>query len=86
MAGGITAPALGGPMCVERMTGGGAIGPAALVAGGPPGISGLDIQVHERDFDFTTYTMPILGNFRIFICIEARRMSPTSPPPPPPKS
>ena len=46
MAGGITVPALGRPTGVERMTGGGATGPVALVAGGPPGISGLDI--HEN--------------------------------------
>lgn len=43
MAGGITTLALGRPICAERMTGGGATGPGALIAGGPPGISGLDI-------------------------------------------
>lgn len=43
MAGGITKPALGCPMGVERRTGG-ATGSAAVVAGGPPGISGLDIH------------------------------------------
>jgi hypothetical protein len=40
---GFTMLALCRPICVERMTGGGTTGPVALVAGGPPGISGLDI-------------------------------------------
>lgn len=63
MPGRVGVPALGGPMCVERVTGGEPTSPATLVAGGPPGISGLDIQVHARVFRalilLHNYTIPV---------------------------